>query len=107
MKALKRYWIIPVLFVVGILAYIFLARWRPGSKLTPLSATNAELEAIAAGAEADRVRIEHGNEEAIKLVNQKYAVRRTKLTEKQKVRAAKLEDDPEALARFIVRGTEP
>lgn len=106
-KALRRFWYIPILAVGGIIAWILFCRWRPGSKLTPLSTTVAELEAIKAGAEADKVRVELGTVEAVKHINEKYAGRIAKLNEKQKVRAEKLLNDPEALARFIVRGTEP
>jgi hypothetical protein len=106
-KAIKRYWYIPILAIGGFLAWIFFCRWRPGTKITPLATTFAELEAIRAGVEADKVRIELGQEEAIKHVKEKYAERFQKLTKEQKERAQKLEADPEALARYIVLGTKP
>lgn len=106
-KFVRRYWFIPLLVVGGIVVYVLLCRWRPGSQGEAFAATKAELEAINAGAEADHVRINMGTTEALKHVNEKYADRRAKLTEKQENRAKKLENDPEALARFIVKGTEP
>lgn len=104
-KILKRYWYLPFLAVGGVLAYALFCWWRPGSKLTPLSTIWKELEVIRAGAEADRVRSEMNTEEAVKHVKEKYADQRARLTEDQKKRAEILENDPEALARYIVRGT--
>jgi len=101
------YWYIPLIAVAGFVAYVLLLRWRPGSKVTPLDTTKRELEAIAAANEVANVRAELGHAEAVKHVEEKYRERLAQLTEAQAARAKKLEDDPEALARFIVRGTEP
>jgi len=104
-KAVRRYWYIPLLFVGGIVAWVLIGWRKPGAR--PWASTERELNAIAAGAEADRVRVELGTEEALRHVNEKWAARRAQLKADQVARAEKLENDPEALARFIVRGTEP
>lgn len=104
---LKDRWYIPafVLFVaVAALAAIFTRR----RKDDPLPATiiqevSKELEVIAAGAEVRKVRAEMGADKAKQLVEEKYRAERAALTAAQEREAHELEEDPAALARFLVK----
>ncbi len=84
--------------------YVLWNRWRRGPVPTPFAQVTKELEVIRAGAEVERVRAELGHTEALKHIDDKYAKELKALEEAQQEEATRLREDPEALARFIIRG---
>ncbi len=64
-----------------------------------------ELKAIQAGVEVDKLTAELGHQEALKHIDDKYAAELKQMDEAQSKHADKLRKDPEALTRYIVRGS--
>lgn len=100
---LKDYWYIPVFFIAAIgglvLSYILFK--RPDTSI--LEKTNLEIKAIQAGAEARQIKAELGAEQAKAVVAGKYMQEMAALDTKQKAQAVELENDPVALAKYLVR----
>lgn len=97
---LKDYWYVPVL-VIGLL---FLVLWVRGTGWqNVLDKLKLELAAISAKGEARKAKVELGAEKAKAQVEQKYQTQLINLTAEQKAEAEKLDDDPVALAQFLVR----
>lgn len=104
MRWFRRYWRLP-LFIAGvILVWLLFRRWKGGAQ-PPMESIQRELQAIRAGAEANRLRAKLGAEKALQIVEKKYQQALADLDERQKIQADRLRDDPEALTRFIIRGS--
>ena len=101
-KLLKRYWYLPVIAIGAVGAFLFFG--QRGRKAI-YARLQSELDAITSGAEADRVEAELGADEARKHVEDKYAAELAAFDAEKRAEAEKLRHDPEALARFIVRGS--
>lgn len=86
------------------MVYVLWNRWRRGPVPTAFAQVAKELVAIRAGAEVERVRAELGHTEALKHIDDKYGREIEALAEKEREQAVRLREDPEALARFIIRG---
>lgn len=97
---LKDHWYVPVLLIGLIFAVLWVrgTGWR-----TVLANLKLELAAIAAKGEARKAQVELGAEKAKAQIEQKYQSQIIKLTADQKAEAEKLQDDPVALAQFLVR----
>jgi hypothetical protein len=96
---LLDYWYVPVLFLAGVLAVVFL-RKPFGLSMANL---DGELAAIRAGRDAREVKEREGAEAARQKVLADHWAAMDNLDEKQRAEAEELKDDPEALARFLVR----
>ena len=96
---IKHYWYYPVTVVVIFLWWVFNRKKMPN----PLKAVRTELRVIAAGAEADILRAEIGAQAARSEVEIKYSAEIDRLTRDQMIEAAKLYQDPVALAKYLVR----
>jgi len=95
---LKDYWYIP-LFILGIfLLWVFFKERK-----NPLARIQNEIDAIEAGAYAREMKKRYGLEKAKKKVREKFRTEIVLLDEKQMKQAKELENDPVALARFLVR----
>ena len=100
------YWFVP-LAIAGVALLAILAivtRRKDGPQVgTIIESAGKELEVIEAGAEVRRTKAELGHEQAKQLVEQKYAVQKAQLDADQAKEAKALEDDPIALAKYLVR----
>lgn len=103
---LLNYWYVPLLFVIAVIGAIVLRR-KPGVPVTTAIAerVSGEMRVIDAGAEVRRIQAEMGAEQARQYVLNKYEIVKLKLSAEQKEQATKLESDPIALAKFLVRVT--
>ena len=90
-------WYIPLIAVAAVLTWVFL-RSKP-----PKAILSTELEAIKAGAQARVVVAEDGAERARAEVLRVHATEVAALDEAQAERAVELAEDPQALAKFLVR----
>lgn len=101
---LRIHWYIPLLLLLGIVALIVMG--LTGGHYTGLMDLVArELRVIGAGRDARDLVIQKGYEAATADIQKKYAESRTVLAATQKDEAAKLEDDPVALAQYLERVT--
>lgn len=100
---LGDYWQFALLALVSPILVLFWATRKSGK--TPASTLKTELAAIKAKQETRKVRLEHGAEQAKRLVNFKYARTRKNLDLKQRARVKSLEDNPEELAKVLERLT--
>lgn len=91
---------------IGLLGLAVILIWilTGGRGPNPSEKLGREIDAINAGAEADKVKAELGAEQAIAHVNEEYQADLAAMDEAKRERAKKLERDPSALAKFIVRG---
>jgi hypothetical protein len=105
LRWLKKYWYVP-LFVLAVFLGFMLSR-KSRARGTPLVQTLRELDAIKAGAEVEKVKAQLGAEQAKAHVEDKYREEIDALDEKQKERLEKMEEDPMAMARFLVRAGKP
>ena len=99
LRFIKDFWYIPFFILALILGWV-LFRGRRG---TPLAQTKAELEAIEAGRLAREMQARLGAEAARKNLEVQYSQQLKALDDEQAAKAAKLRDNPQALARFLVR----
>lgn len=95
---LKQNWWVPFLFLFLILSWVFFRR-----RGTPIEQTKRELEIIEAGRRARKLKEEMGLERAKAYLDVIYAQELAALDTKQQDRAQELRDNPQALARFLVR----
>lgn len=105
MKALKRalrwvgdYYYIPLMVLALILGWVVFRR-----RGTPLAQTKAELDAIEAGRRAREMEARLGTERAKAKLLEEYNEQVEALDERQAAKAKELADDPQALAKFLVR----
>lgn len=94
----RSYWYVPFFIIAVILGWAIFRK-----KGTPIAQTQAELEAIKAAEQAREWQARLGAEMAKKQVEAKYREELAALNEKQTAQAKELEDDPVALAKFLVR----
>lgn len=97
-KFIRAYWYIPVFVIAVILGWVIFRK-----RGTPIKQTVAELDAIKASEQAREWKERLGAEMAKKQVEEKYRQEKAALSEKQAAQAKELEDDPMALAKFLVR----
>lgn len=97
---LKDYWYLPLLVIAAVLVWILWPKGRPD-----MTKVNQELEVIRAGAEARKERARVGTEKATQAVKDKYQAKEAALNAEAKAKAAELESDPVALARYLERAT--
>lgn len=95
---LKDYWYVPLLLLGAFLLWVCFK-----SRRNPLVRIQNEIDAIRAGAYARETQQRYGLEEAKERIREKFRAELAKLDEKQTTQAKELEDDPVALARFLVR----
>lgn len=103
---LKDRWYIPafVLFVAVVALIAIFTRRKDGPQPgTIIKEVSKELEVIEAGAEVRRVKAELGAEKAKQLVEERYRAERARLDAEKERQAHELEEDPVALARFLVK----
>lgn len=93
-----------MLTVVTIITWVMWRRWKRNPPM-PLDVVAHELKAIQAGVEVEKVTAELGHQEALKHIDDKYAAELQQMNEAESKRADKLRKDPEALTRYIVRGS--
>jgi len=96
---LVDYWYIPVLILGLVLAWIVFR----GKRWPIVDTIMHEFAAIRAGAKARDDEARLGHEKAKANVKSERAAEIGKLNEDQRKKAKELEDDPVALARFLVR----
>ena len=96
---IRRYWMIPFLVLGSILAWIIFKGRRP----TPIAQTKRELEAIDAGRRAGEMEARYGALVAVANVKHKYQEELDALDEKKRNKARELWNDPQKLAKFLVR----
>lgn len=99
LRWLKRYWYVPFFILLTILFWVIFK----GKKGTPVEQTKRELEAIDAGRQAEEMAARYGTEAAKANVKSKYREELAALDEKKAAKAKELEDDPQKLAKFLVR----
>ena len=97
-KFIKAYWYIPVFVIAVILGWVIFRK-----KGTPIAQTRAELDASRAGEQAREWQAKLGAEMAKKQVETQYREELKVLDEKQAAQVKELENDPAALAKFLVR----
>ena len=95
---LKKYWYVPALVIGAFVIWIL-----SGRKGDPGARIGAEIKAIDAAADAKRAQAEVGLVQAVVEVEQRYSDTLEKLDEEQAVQAKELKNDPQALAKFLVR----
>lgn len=95
---LKDYWYIPLLVLTSILLWVVFRR-----RGTPIAQTKAELQAIEAGRLAREIQEREGLDAAKRHLAAEHADELNALDEKQQAKAKELRDDPQALAKFLVR----
>lgn len=104
LKWLWNHWYVPLAVVAAIVAALL---WKKpkGVPVTQvvIDSTKKELEVIEAQAEVRRLKAELGAEQARQHVEDKYREAKSKLTAEQAEKAKRLEKDPVALAKFLVR----
>jgi len=100
-KWLQAHWYIPIFLIGVILGWMFFRRSR--DRGTPIAQTKTELRAIEAEAQAAKLIETVGAERAKALVKEQYQKELDALDAKQKAEAKELEDDPQKLAKFLVR----
>ena len=98
---LQGHWYIPIFIIGVLLGWLFFGRSR--ARGTPLAQTKTELRAIEAEAQAAKLVKTIGAERAKVLVKEQYQRELGVLDAKQKAEAKELEDDPQKLAKFLVR----
>lgn len=98
---LKAHWYVPLFALGVVLGFIVSGKCR--RKGPPPAQVKAELEAITAGAEAEKMAAAVGKAEAVRVVEETYSEAREALDEKQRAEAEKLRDNPRDLARYLVR----
>jgi len=94
----RSYWYIPFFFLAVILGAVLFRR-----RGTPLAQTRAELDAIEAGRRARELETRLGTERAKAKLLDEYHEQVEALDERQAAKAKELGDDPQALAKFLVR----
>lgn len=99
-KWLKKYWYIPAFVVVSMIIWALFRRKDP-----PFAQTVAEIRAIQAEAETEKLRQIVGTTKAKELIEEKYEKDIQALDEKQKKQAVELRNDPAKLAKFLVRAS--
>lgn len=97
---LKKYWYIPVFLIGMILVWMFFRR-----RGTPIKQTIAEVKAIQAEAEIEKLEAVLGTEKAKEAVAQNYNAELEALDKQQQEQAKELRDDPGKLAKFLVRAS--
>jgi hypothetical protein len=98
------YWWIPALVLVGVLVSFFgrrLAQSVFGSDFQ--DRLDLELDVIRAKREVREVRAKSDRDAASRFVRKKYAARFAELDAYERARAMSLENDPEELAKLMVR----
>ncbi len=103
-KTIRRYWYLPTLTVLSVVTWILWRRWV-GKSSHPMDLVSHELKAIQAGVEVEKLTAELGHQEALKHIDDKYAEEMRRMDEAQRKKSDKLRKDPEALTRYIVRGS--
>lgn len=98
---LLDHWWVPVLFLGALVGLLAFRKWRPGKD--PFQGVKDELVTIQAGAAARNMAIQLGTEQAKAHVKDKYQAKLAALEAEQRAKAAELEDDPVALARYLER----
>jgi len=94
-----KYWYIPFFVLLTILFWVVFK----GKKGTPVEQTKRELEAIEAGRRAQEMEARYGTEVAKANLKTKYREELAALDEKKAAKAKELENDPQKLAKFLVR----
>jgi len=99
LRLLTDYWYVPVLVIAVALGFLWWFRRNP------IDTIKRELGAIEAAREARAILISEGAEQAAAHVRGKYAAKRAALEAEEEARAAALERDPVALAKYLERLT--
>lgn len=97
---LADHWHVPLIAVAAILGYVLAKR---GTARQPLELVKTELDAIAAGAEVRKVKAEAGAQAARAHIEEQHKEALAALDAKQREEAKTYEENPEELARFLVR----
>lgn len=98
LKLLGDYWYVPLFILAVIFGWVLFRRHG-----TPIEQTRAELDAIKAGRDAQELQARLGAEGAKRILQIQYSKELTALNEEQKTKAKELQNDPKALAKFLVR----
>lgn len=95
---IRSYWYIP-LFVLGLILGWVIFRKRGGL----VEQAKTEVRAAEAAQNTKEIEAVHGYHGALADVNRRYRRLREKLTVEQEARAEELENEPQKLAKFLVR----
>lgn len=101
---MRRYWCIPVITVVGVFVGFLGAVFRRRRE-SPLEQTQEEMRAIQTAATTKKLSLGIGASQARKVVEREYADTVLQLNAEQAEKAKELRDDPEELAKFLVRAS--
>ncbi len=97
-------WIVAAFTLVG--GYLAWAALKERRK-DPLPNYRNEIDAIDARAETEKLWIRHGEEEAVRIVEEKHKEALDALDDKKKAEAEALRKNPSELAAFLVRAGRP
>ncbi len=98
LRWLRKYWWVPLFFLATILAWVIFRK-----RGTPVAQTKVELAAIEAGRLAREIQEREGLDAAKGHLAAEHADALANLDKKQQAKAKELRDDPQALAKYLVR----
>lgn len=96
---LVAHWYVPVAVLGALVGLLACRPRRPGED--PFQGVKDELAAVQAATEARNMATELGTAQALEHVKDKYQAKLAALESGQKAKAAELEADPAALAKYL------
>lgn len=106
LRWLRDHWYIVVLVLIAMVGFVIAAH-DPLARRLKRVWLDRELEVVKAKAKARRQAAEQGAEAAAQQVKEDYRDAYQRLEEEQKAEAETLEQDPAALAAYLVRAGAP